>query len=78
MVIMIIVQCGKVAHIYVVFYEWWKTPEYQIPFIDETSKKEFESKIDTDTSWIYKRLKWLKKDKKLSLEQLHWLLRKIQ
>lgn len=58
------------------FYEWWKTPEYQIPFIDETSKKEFESKIDTDTSWIYKRLKWLKKDKKLSLEQLHWYYEK--
>ena len=58
------------------FYEWWRTSEYQIPFIDETSKKEFENKIDTEASWIYKRLKWLKDEKRLSLEQLHWYYEK--
>lgn len=58
------------------FYEWWRTPEYQIPFIDEISKKEFEQKINNDTSWIYKRLRWLRDEKKLSLEQLHWYCEK--
>lgn len=58
------------------FYEWWRTSEYQIPFIDEAYKKEFEQRIDSETSWIYKRLKWLKEEKKLSLEQLHWYYEK--
>lgn len=58
------------------FYEWWRTSEYQIAFIDETSKREFEQRIDNETSWIYKRLKWLKDEKKLNLEQLHWYYEK--
>lgn len=58
------------------FYEWWRTSEYQIPFVDEVSKQEFARKIDTETSWIYKRLKWLKEEKQLRLEQLHWYYEK--
>lgn len=60
------------------FYEWWRTSEYQIPFIDKSSKQEFARKIDTETSWIYKRLKWLKNEKKLTIEQLHWYYEKYE
>lgn len=45
------------------FYEWWRTSEYMIDFISEVDKQEFNHKIDTDTSWIYKRLKWLRDEK---------------
>lgn len=58
------------------FYEWWRTPEYQIPFIDEKTKQEFDQKINNDTLWVYKRLKWLRDEKKLSMEQLHWYYEK--
>ena len=58
------------------FYEWWRTSEYKVPFIDENVKQEFEHKIDVEASWLYKRLRWLKEEKKLSLEQLHWYCEK--
>lgn len=58
------------------FYEWWRTSEYKVPFIDENVKQEFEHKIDVEVSWLYKRLRWLKEEKKLSLEQLHWYCEK--
>lgn len=58
------------------FYEWWRTSEYKVPFIDENAKQEFEYKIETEASWLYKRLRWLKDEKKLSLEQLNWYYEK--
>lgn len=58
------------------FYEWWKTKEYVINFPSEDDKQEFIKNIDSKTDWIWERLKWLRDDKKLELEQLYWYYKK--
>ncbi len=58
------------------FYEWWKTKEYIINFPSEDIKQEFVKNIDSKTDWIWERLKWLRDDKKLELEQLYWYYKK--
>ena len=60
------------------FYEWWKTREYRINFPSDEIKAEFSRNIDTKTDWIYERLKWLRDDKKLELEQLYWYYKKYE
>ena len=60
------------------FFEWWKTKEYVIKFEDEDIHKEFISNINTKEDWIYKRLKWLKENKKLKDEQLYWYFKKYE
>ena len=60
------------------FYEWWQTPEYRINFTSETIKQEFINNIDKNKEWIFERLKWLRDDKKLELEQLYWYYKKYE
>lgn len=60
------------------FYEWWKTPEYRIEFPADSVKTEFNEDIDKKADWIYERLKWLRDDKKLELEQLYWYYKKYE
>lgn len=66
------------GHHICLFYEWWRTKEYQIAFSNDDIKHDFEKKIDTETSWIWQRLKWLRDDKKLKIEQLYWYYNKYQ
>ncbi|MBQ8796029.1 MAG: hypothetical protein IJZ54_06365 [Clostridia bacterium] len=60
------------------FYEWWKTPEYRIDLISDDFKQEFLHKIDTKQDWIYERLRWLRDDKHLDIEQLYWYFNKYE
>ena len=58
------------------FYEWWLTPEYRLNFESEEIKNRFLEDIDNKGEWIYERLKWLRYDKQLELEQLYWYFKK--
>lgn len=60
------------------FFEWWKTKEYILSFESEDIHKEFINKINTQESWIYKRLKWLKEEKLLNDNQLYWYFKKYE
>ncbi len=60
------------------FFEWWKTKEYVLNFESDDIYKEFINKINTQEGWIYKRLKWLKEDKKLNDNQLYWYFKKYE
>lgn len=60
------------------FFEWWKTKEYVLNFESKDIHKEFINKINTQEEWIYKRLKWLKEDKKLNDNQLYWYFKKYE
>lgn len=60
------------------FFEWWKTKEYRIIIPTEEMKEEFIKNINSKTDWIFTRLKWLKDDKKLDLEQLYWYYKKYE
>ena len=54
------------------FYEWWRTKEYRINFHSEELKAAFLHDIDTKKEWIYDRLRWLRDEKGLDVEQLYW------
>ena len=58
------------------FYEWWRTREYRIPFRNEDDKAEFLSNIDKRKDWIWERLRWLRDEVGLSVEQMHWYFNK--
>ena len=60
------------------FFEWCKTKEYVLNFESDDIYKEFINKINTQEGWIYKRLKWLKEDKKLNDNQLYWYFKKYE
>lgn len=60
------------------FYDWWQTPEYRLNFPSEDIKQEFISNIDKNNDWIYERLRWLRDEKKLELEQLYWYFKKYE
>ena len=60
------------------FYEWWKTKEYRINIPNEDIKQEFIDSIEKKTDWIYDRLRWLKNEKKLDIEQLYWYFKKYE
>lgn len=55
------------------FYEWWRTNEYRIKPHDAEA---FLRDIDTKKDWIWERLRWLKNEKSLDLEQLYWYFNK--
>lgn len=55
------------------FYEWWRTKEYRIKPPDSDG---FLHDIDTKKDEIWERLRWLKNEKKLDLEQLYWYFNK--
>lgn len=60
------------------FYEWWKTKEYKLNFPSVEIKEEFIKNINIKDDWIYTRLKWLKDNVKLELEQLYWYFKKYE
>lgn len=60
------------------FYEWWKTKEYRITIPNEDIKQTFIDSIDKKTDWIYDRLRWLRDEKKLDIEQLYWYFLKYE
>ena len=60
------------------FYEWWKTKEYRINIPTEEDKEEFINNIDSKKEWIWERLKWLRDDVKLEIEQLYWYYKKYE
>lgn len=60
------------------FFEWWRTKEYRINFPSDEIKAEFSQNIDSKTDWIWTRLKWLRDDVKLELEQLYWYYKKYE
>ena len=60
------------------FYEWWKTKEYRLKFLNEEAKQEFEKFIDSKNDWINERLRWLRDEKNLDTEQLFWYFKKYE
>ena len=60
------------------FFEWWRTKEYRINFPSEDDKQQFIKNIDSKTDWIWTRLKWLRDEIKLELEQLFWYYKKYE
>lgn len=66
------------------FYEWWRTKEYNTAFRNDETRSDFlrcidEGKgyiydrlTDEEKAWIRERLRWLRDEKLLSPEQLHW------
>lgn len=54
------------------FYAWWRTKEYRIPLISEDAKREFQENIASNPEWIWQRLRWLRDDIGLDIEQLYW------
>ena len=60
------------------FYEWWKTKEYRITIPSEDIKNAFIDNIEKKNDWIYERLRWLRDEKKLDIEQLYWYYKKYE
>ena len=60
------------------FYEWWKTKEYRITIPSEDIKNAFIDNMEKKNDWIYERLRWLRDDKKLDIEQLYWYYKKYE
>lgn len=60
------------------FYEWWRTKEYRTTIPTKEIEKEFINNINNKSDWIWERLKWLKNDKKLEIEQLYWYYKKYE
>lgn len=63
------------------FFEWWKTPEYRIEFLNEEVKQEFIEFVDSVKSkdeWISERMKWLLEEKHLDVEQVYWYYKKYE
>lgn len=58
------------------FFEWWKTSEYQANFESEDKEQAFAELMDTESSWIAGRLRWLRDSIGLKPEQLYWYYRK--
>ena len=54
------------------FYAWWKTPEYWISIPSDQIREEFIHRVNTGKDWIWERLRWLRDEKQLQLEQLYW------
>lgn len=60
------------------FYEWWKTKEYRLTIPSEDIKNAFIDNMERKNDWIYERLRWLRDDKKLDIEQLYWYYKKYE
>ena len=60
------------------FFEWWHTKEYRVNFPSEDAKQDFIANIDRKSDWINERLRWLRDEKKLDIEQLYWYFLKYE
>ena len=54
------------------FFEWWETPEYELPFGSDNERIEFQKCIDSQETKFYRKCFWLQTEKHLTLEQLNW------
>lgn len=53
------------------FFEWWRTKEYAVSFENKAKEEAFWDLVESGTSWIADRLRWLK-EKGLTPEQMYW------
>ena len=60
------------------FYEWWRTPEYELKFPSHSVKTEWEADLDVRKGWVWERLRWLRDKKHLKTEQLYWYYKKYE
>ena len=60
------------------FFPWWKTKEYRITIPSEDIKNAFIDNIDKKNEWIYERLRWLRNEVNLDIEQLYWYYKKFE
>lgn len=60
------------------FYEWWKTSEYRLEFPTNDAKHDFLVNMERKSEWIHERLRWLRDEKHLEAEQLHWYYKKYE
>jgi hypothetical protein len=60
------------------FYEWWKTKEYRITIPNDEIKNAFIDNMEKKNDWVYERLRWLRDEKKLDIEQLYWYYKKYE
>ncbi|TCO79124.1 hypothetical protein [Marinisporobacter balticus] len=66
------------------FYEWWRTQEYELTFEDTQKEKDFKRHVENavgsdnveNPEWCYQRCKWLLEVKNLSWGQLYWYYNK--
>lgn len=58
------------------FYEWWRTSEYRSNFESTHKEETFILNIDAKEDWIWKRIKWLRDDKQLDIQQIYWYYQK--
>jgi hypothetical protein len=61
------------------FYQWWLTDEYRLPFASSTEKKQFIADVENherheseELRKIFAKIKHLRDVEKLDWEQLHW------
>jgi hypothetical protein len=59
------------------FYEWWKTPEYRIPFYAEEDRQNFLKFIGSKNKSRL-RFKWLKAYPKLTDEEVNWIIQRLE
>ncbi len=60
------------------FYPWWRTQEYRLRFPDDREKDAFLNRVRQNKGWIWERLRWLREEKGLQPEQLHWYWSKYE
>lgn len=60
------------------FYEWWRTEEYRTGFPGAAQKDSFLQNVEKRAGWVWERLRWLQREKKLEPEQLHWYFCKYE
>ncbi len=60
------------------FYEWWRTPEYRIPFYTEEARQDFLQFIGSENKQNGPRLKWLKDFPNLTDKQIKWIIQRLE
>lgn len=66
------------------FYEWWRTPEYRDKFYSSEERSSFMDRVEKanesnnveSEQWVFYRMQWLRDNIKLDLEQLNWYYNK--
>ena len=59
------------------FYVWWDTPEYRLPFYTDRAKTEFITMVNSGTG-VFDKLRHLHNTHGLTYEQLHWYYEKYK
>ncbi|MBQ9913058.1 MAG: hypothetical protein IJO73_02400 [Clostridia bacterium] len=59
------------------FYEWWRTPEYRIPFYTEEARQSFQQFIGSENE-NSKKAEWLKDYPNLTDEEIKWIVQRLE